>query len=102
MVLWIGVDDTDSLRGMCTTFLATEIVRDLTGDFDLIGYPRLVRLHPNIPWKTRGDGAVFLWRGRGRGNPLVARPVYCRSGRVYHPGASRTGTDDECGAGRDL
>ena len=21
MVLWIGVDDTDSLRGMCTTFL---------------------------------------------------------------------------------
>ena len=24
MVLWVGVDDTDSLRGMCTTFLATD------------------------------------------------------------------------------
>jgi len=37
MVLWIGVDDTDSLRGMCTTFLVAELVRDLTRDFDLVG-----------------------------------------------------------------
>src|SRR2546421_10712520 len=67
MVLWIGVDDTDSLQGMCTTFLATEIVRDLTQDLDLIGYPRLVRLNPNIPWKTRGNGAVCIRVGNGRG-----------------------------------
>jgi len=67
MVLWIGVDDTDSLSGMCTTFLATEIVRDLTEDFDLIGYPRLVRLNPNIPWKTRGNGAICVAIGVGRG-----------------------------------
>ncbi len=68
MVLWIGVDDTDSLRGMCTTFLATEIVRELTVDYDLIGFPRLVRLNPNIPWKTRGNGAISLRLGRGRGH----------------------------------
>src|SRR5213593_4918130 len=67
MVLWIGVDDTDSLRGMCTTFLAAELVRDLTRDFDLVGYPRLVRLNPNIPWKTRGNAAVCLAIGVGRG-----------------------------------
>ena len=67
MVLWIGVDDTDSLSGMCTTFLATEIVRDLTQDLDLIGYPRLVRLNPNIPWKTRGNGAVCIRVGNGSG-----------------------------------
>jgi len=67
MVLWIGIDDTDSLQGMCTTFLATEIVRDLTQDFDLIGYPRLVRLNPNIPWKTRGNGAVCIRIGEGEG-----------------------------------
>ncbi|TLZ73059.1 MAG: hypothetical protein E6K14_06040 [Methanobacteriota archaeon] len=48
MVLWIGVDDTDSLQGMCTTFLATELVTELTKDRDLIGYPRLVRLNPNV------------------------------------------------------
>jgi tRNA(Ile2)-agmatinylcytidine synthase len=55
---------------MCTTFLATELVRDLTQDHDLIGYPRLVRLNPNIPWKTRGNGAICLRIGRGRGKPL--------------------------------
>src|SRR5712691_1402282 len=69
MVLWIGVDDTDSLRGMCTTFLATEIIRDLTKDHDLIGYPRLVRLNPSIPWKTRGNGAICIRVGKGRGRP---------------------------------
>src|SRR2546422_8240365 len=66
MPLYLGVDDTDSLRGMCTTFLATELVRALPG-LDLIGFPRLVRLNPNIPWKTRGNGAVCLRFGRGRG-----------------------------------
>lgn len=69
MVLWVGVDDTDSLQGMCTTFLATELVRELTRDLDLIGYPRLVRLNPNIPWKTRGNGALALRFGRGVGSP---------------------------------
>src|SRR5881628_1099708 len=67
MVLWIGVDDTDSLQGMCTTFLAAEIVRDLTDDYDLVGFPRLVRLNPTIPWKTRGNGAICLRFGRGAG-----------------------------------
>src|SRR6266702_3781481 len=71
MVLWIGVDDTDSLRGMCTTFLVAELVRDLTRDFDLVGYPRLVRLNPNIPWKTRGNAAVCLRIGSGRGEPMT-------------------------------
>ncbi len=80
MVLWIGVDDTDSLQGMCTTFLATEIVRDLTQDFDLIGYPRLVRLNPNIPWKTRGNGAICIRIGEGQGprsviGSIAGRPV---------------------------
>lgn len=94
MALWIGVDDTDSLRGMCTTFLATEIVRDLTGDFDLIGYPRLVRLNPNIPWKTRGNGAICLCVGRGRGNAIVAGSIDGRSVRVYHRGATGPEPDD--------
>ncbi len=66
MPLYLGVDDTDSLRGMCTTFLATELVRALS-EWDLIGYPRLVRLNPNIPWKTRGNGAICLRIGKGRG-----------------------------------
>jgi len=83
MVLWIGVDDTDSLRGMCTTFLATEFVRELTKDYDLIGYPRLVRLNPNIPWKTRGNGAICLRIGRGKGSPWPVGWVAGRAVRAY-------------------
>lgn len=79
MVFIIGVDDTDSPRGLCTTYVATELIREFR-DYDLIGYPRLVRLNPNIPWKTRGNGAIALVLGKGRGAPepagwLDGRPV---------------------------
>jgi len=81
MVLWIGVDDTDSLQGMCTTYLAAQLVHELTEDYDLIGYPRLVRLNPTIPWKTRGNGAICLRFGRGVGpraliGEVDGRPVW--------------------------
>ena len=94
MVLWIGVDDTDSLSGMCTTFLATELVRDLTRDHDLIGYPRLVRLNPNIPWKTRGNGAICLRIGRGRGAPQLIGQVDGRSIMAYPRGHRHVDPDD--------
>ena len=76
----LGFDDTDSRRGLCTTFLATEFVREFE-DYDLLGYPRLVRLNPNVPWKTRGNGALYVRFGRGRGAPFVigemdGRPVH--------------------------
>ena len=93
MVLWIGVDDTDSLRGMCTTFLATEFVRELTRDLDLIGYPRLVRLNPNIPWKTRGNGAVCIRLGRGRGEPGTIGEIDGAPVRAY-PSGERAGTPE--------
>ncbi len=80
MPLYLGVDDTDSLRGMCTTFLATELVRALRG-FDLVGFPRLVRLNPNIPWKTRGNGAICLRFGRGRGRRFPVGEI--DGGRVW-------------------
>ncbi|UCD14677.1 MAG: DUF1743 domain-containing protein [Thermoplasmatales archaeon] len=37
-------------------------------NYDIIGYPHLVRLNPNIPWKTRGNGAVSIQLGRGGKN----------------------------------
>lgn len=83
MVLWVGVDDTDSLRGMCTTFLATEIVRELTESHDLIGFPRLVRLNPNIPWKTRGNGALALRFGTGSGAPFAVGRIGGRAIRAF-------------------
>ncbi|MBO7205313.1 MAG: DNA-binding protein, partial [Candidatus Methanomethylophilaceae archaeon] len=76
------MDDTDSVRGNCTTFLATEIIRELSSDFDLIGNPRLVRLNPAVPWKTRGNGSLILRFGKGAGERhLIGRidgkDLYC-------------------------
>ena len=51
---------------MCTTYLATELIREFK-EYDLIGNPRLVRLNPNVPWKTRGNGAISLLLGKGQG-----------------------------------
>ncbi len=65
--MFVAVDDTDSVRGNCTTFLATEIINELKNDLDLIGNPRLVRLNPAVPWKTRGNGSLVLRFGHGVG-----------------------------------
>lgn len=66
--MWIGIDDTDSKKGMCTTYIATEVIKAIQNKgFDVIGYPRLVRLNPNIPWKTRGNGAIAIQFGKGGG-----------------------------------
>ena len=60
MRLLVGIDDTDSSRGWCTTYLAYRIATDLGPDVRVVPYPRLVRLNPNIPFKTRGNAAVCL------------------------------------------
>lgn len=58
-ILRVGFDDTDSPKGMCTTYLAYKLVNSLKQDnVKFLDYPRLVRFNPNIPWKTRGNGAV--------------------------------------------
>jgi len=60
-VIHIGIDDTDSPKGMCTTFLAYKIVKFLEKNkVQFVDYPYLIRFNPNIPWKTRGNGAVRL------------------------------------------
>ena len=61
MKLHIGLDDTDSPEGGCTTYLTAKLVEpllDLGATF--IGYPTLLRLNPNTPWKTRGNAALCL------------------------------------------
>jgi len=58
----IGIDDTDSVRGGCTTYIAAQIIRKLVKEFEVefIDYPNLIRLNPNVPYKTRGNGAVAI------------------------------------------
>ena len=60
-VLNVGFDGTDSPKGMCTTFLAYKIVDLLHKQkTEFLDFPRLIRFNPNIPWKTRGNGAVSI------------------------------------------
>jgi tRNA(Ile2)-agmatinylcytidine synthase len=56
----VGIDDTDSSRGYCTTYLAYRIACDLRPGVAVLPYPNLVRLNPNVPFKTRGNAAVRL------------------------------------------
>src|SRR5919199_379228 len=60
--LHVAFDDTDSRNGLCTTHLAFKVIEHLKKKetIRLIDYPLLIRLNPNIPWKTRGNGAVCL------------------------------------------
>ena len=79
--MFVAVDDTDSMKGNCTTFLATEIIREFE-DLDLIGNPRLVRLNPATPWKTRGNGSLVMRFGKGSGKKrfigmIGDRKIYC-------------------------
>ncbi|MFA5346900.1 MAG: tRNA(Ile)(2)-agmatinylcytidine synthase [Methanoregula sp.] len=56
----IGIDDTDSPQGMCTTYLGAVLARRLIRKQMRIHEARLIRLNPNVTWKTRGNAAVSL------------------------------------------
>ncbi len=73
MRLHIGLDDTDSLRGGCTTYIVTRLVEEfLALGARFRDYPNLLRLNPNVPWKTRGNGATCL---RIEVNPENGGPI---------------------------
>ncbi|MHA2306326.1 MAG: TiaS agmantine-binding domain-containing protein [Candidatus Hodarchaeales archaeon] len=57
----LGIDDTDSNRQMCTTYLGA-IICDilLKWGANFLDFPKLIRLNPNIPYKTRGNGAIAI------------------------------------------
>jgi len=60
-ILYIGIDDTDTNKGGCTTYLASLLLEYIYKlGYKPYDYPLLVRLNPNIPYKTRGNAAVCL------------------------------------------
>ena len=56
---WLGLDDTDSLNGGCTTEVLFHLLESLP---DTVSYanPRLVRLWPFAKQRTRGNAAVAV------------------------------------------
>jgi len=57
-MITIGVDDTDSEEGLCTTYLAAVMMDRLSSLGEIKGLPRLVRLNPCVQFKTRGNAAI--------------------------------------------
>lgn len=57
--IYVGIDDTDSENGMCTTYICSVIIDELKHfGYNIKGFPRLIRLNPFVKYKTRGNGAV--------------------------------------------
>ena len=70
----IGIDDTDSPAGMCTTYLGAVLARRLIREHMRVYEARLVRLNPNVTFKTRGNAAIML---NVEGDPAHAFAVAC-------------------------
>ncbi|HET6398865.1 MAG TPA: DUF1743 domain-containing protein, partial [Candidatus Thermoplasmatota archaeon] len=62
----LAFDSTDSPAGGCTSRVLLDVLADLPGLVPK-GLPRLVRLNPNAPWKTRGNAAVCVALGTPQG-----------------------------------
>ncbi|GAB6944725.1 TiaS agmantine-binding domain-containing protein [Vulcanisaeta sp. JCM 14467] len=61
--LMIGIDDTDWEGGGCTTYVMYSFVKYLVNDGlidNVIGLPRLTRLNPYVPFKTRGNASLSI------------------------------------------
>lgn len=56
---WLGLDDTDSLAGGCTTEVFHRLISSLPPEAQM-GMPRLVRLWPFAQRRTRGNAAVSI------------------------------------------
>ncbi len=74
--MWIGIDDTDSPGGMCTTYLGAVLIRRLLLAGFALREARLIRLNPNVPWKTRGNAAISL---EAEGDAGAAFNLACRA-----------------------
>jgi len=58
-VTLVGIDDTDSRSGMCTTYAAARLADRLRED-GRVGTLALVRCNPAVEAKTRGNGALCV------------------------------------------
>ena len=56
--MFIGIDDTDSKEGLCTTYLAAVLMERLSSSGQIKDLPKLIRLNPCARFKTRGNAAL--------------------------------------------
>ena len=91
--LHIGFDDTDSPNGGCTTYIAAILTEKLSKmNISFIDYPNLIRLNPNAPWKTRGNGALCLRLNCPQNNLTEVKEIVIKTVETYAE-MSYDGTD---------
>ncbi len=56
----VGLDDTDSREGMCTTYVAARVAERLRERGAAVDRQLLVRLNPAVEHKTRGNAALAV------------------------------------------
>lgn len=80
MIYEIGIDDHDSPELGCTTHFATNLIKTLQqNNIRIIDFPYLIRLNPNIPWKTRGNASVKIIVETNRERSELAEIVWNES-----------------------
>ena len=67
-------------------------------NYDIIGYPRLVRLNPNVPWKTRGNGAISLQVGKGNAKKIAIGEIENKKIFCHQDGSFEDINKDRLGA----
>ncbi|AAB99098.1 conserved hypothetical protein [Methanocaldococcus jannaschii DSM 2661] len=60
VMMFIGIDDTDSPNKYCTTYIATLLIEELKGCGYSVDMPKLIRMNPMVKYKTRGNGGVAI------------------------------------------
>jgi len=77
MLLHVGIDDTDSKEGMCTTYVGAVAIDRIRAQHIMFqGRPKLIRLNPNWKLKTRGNCAIaFTVKVQNHQVPLVKETV---------------------------
>jgi tRNA(Ile2)-agmatinylcytidine synthase len=91
--VFLAFDNTDGPEGGCTTHAAFRVLLALP-DLALRGLPRLVRLNPNVPWKTRGNAAVCLPLGLPEGPQVRVGELRGRDVLAFPEGRPAPATAD--------
>ena len=73
--MFIGIDDTDSEKGLCTTYLAAVLMDRLRPLGEVVGLPRLIRLNPCARYKTRGNAALAFQFSSSRPDAVRAEAL---------------------------
>jgi tRNA(Ile2)-agmatinylcytidine synthase len=63
MLIAVGIDDTDWEGGGCTTHVMYRVLKEIIGkrgEDSVVGLPRLTRLNPYVPFKTRGNASLSV------------------------------------------